>query len=262
MGVEFQFYLVWPLVCPGVFRLPLFWQPLVLLSPTVASYTWMGIAASGLEGGYLPRVYLGTDTRIGAIILGVALAQAMSAFPRSGRIPGLSGVSLVGFVLLLTMHFLLEESLPALYQGGFAVVAVLSAAVIGWTLANSSGMTARFLGSSLMTAIGRRAFSLYLWHWPVFCLSQSYVDIPLEGATLFLARLVATVMLSELSYRVVEMPFRGGKVLISLREIWADPDLRPVFMATTGLYWCLTCVLGIAVLNPASSMDSSVTPDP
>lgn len=267
LGVEFQFYLLWPLVCLGMFRLPLVWQPPMMMLLVIASYTWMAVSAGGLESGDSSRIYLGTDTRVGAIILGAALARALRAYPRLGRIIGLPGVSPMGFGTLLTLHYVLEESMPVLYQGGFAFVAVLSAIVIGGTLVNPAGTIGRFLGSSPMTAIGRRAYSLYLWHWPVFCLSQPYVDVPIESLTLFFVRLVATLILSELSYRIVEMPFRGGKVLIALREIWADSHLRPVLLVTAGLYGCLACVLGIAVLNPgtmdnvARSASQFVSPD-
>jgi hypothetical protein len=66
------------------------------------------------------------------------------------------------------------------------------------------------LSAPWLVAIGLRSYSLYLWHWPVrvFISPSSGLD----GAALFLVRAVVSVGLAELSFRLIERPFRFGRV--------------------------------------------------
>jgi peptidoglycan/LPS O-acetylase OafA/YrhL len=262
LGVEFQFYLLWPLACVAVLRLPRRLQALAVVLFAAASYLWMAGLAGELGDADASRVYLGTDTRLGAILLGAALALALRGAPRLtpgvvARV-GLPGASLLGLALLAVALRQLEDNDPQLYQGGFAAVALATALSIGSLFLCPRGPVAGLLGSRLMTAIGVRAYSLYLWHWPVFCLTQADVDLPLEGVPLFLVRLGITAALSELSYSVVEMPFRDGQVQTGLRAMLRDPLLRPGVLAASGLYSGLGAVLGVAMLTPQTLQQASL----
>ena len=65
------------------------------------------------------------------------------------------------------------------------------------------------LASSTLVEIGLRSYSLYLWHWPV----RVYVDetsTHLSGPALVGVRLLVLASLAEVSYRLVEQPFRSG----------------------------------------------------
>jgi peptidoglycan/LPS O-acetylase OafA/YrhL len=262
LGVEFQFYLLWPLACAAVFRLPRRLQAFAVVLLAVASYLWMARLAAELGDADASRVYLGTDTRLGAILLGAALALALRDAPRLSlgivaRV-ALPGASLLGIALLAVALRQLEDNDPQIYQGGFAAVAVATAVSIGSLFLCPRGPVAALLGSRLMTAVGVRAYSLYLWHWPVFCLTQADVDLPLEGVPLFLVRLGITFALSELSYSVVEMPFRDGQVQAGLRAMLRDPLLRPGVLAASGLYSGLGAVLGVAMLTPQTLQQASL----
>ena len=58
--------------------------------------------------------------------------------------------------------------------------------------------------------MGLRSYSLYLWHWPVRVFLSPRPG--LNGAALFVVRLVVSVALAEISYRMIERPFRVGVV--------------------------------------------------
>jgi hypothetical protein len=66
------------------------------------------------------------------------------------------------------------------------------------------------LGRRLMTWIGKRSYSLYLWHWPIFVYTQPQIDQPLGLYATLALRLVLTAIAAELSYRYVEVPIRNG----------------------------------------------------
>ncbi|MDP0499377.1 MAG: acyltransferase family protein [Verrucomicrobiota bacterium JB022] len=64
----------------------------------------------------------------------------------------------------------------------------------------------RALASRSMIWVGKRSYSIYLWHWPVFVLLRWTAG--LESAPTMLIALVLSVALGDLSYRFVETPVR------------------------------------------------------
>ena len=98
----------------------------------------------------------------------------------------------------------------ALYRGGFLVFAALTALVVAVVVGMPATPISRFLRMRWLVAVGLRSYSLYLWHWPVrvFITTSSGLD----GPTLFAVRLALSAVLAELSFRLVEHPFRAGTV--------------------------------------------------
>ncbi len=64
----------------------------------------------------------------------------------------------------------------------------------------------RLLATSPMVWVGKRSYSLYLWHWPVYVLMRW--TLGLHTAFLFCVALVTTFILAIASYRWIEQPFR------------------------------------------------------
>ncbi|MDN8705065.1 acyltransferase, partial [Staphylococcus aureus] len=64
------------------------------------------------------------------------------------------------------------------------------------------------LGNRVFVYIGKRSYSLYLWHFPVI----SFIHIHFVDGQLpiyvYAIDIVLTVLFAELSYRYVETPFR------------------------------------------------------
>ena len=95
-------------------------------------------------------------------------------------------------------------------------------ACCGWTSCRWSSspprsppgtLLAKALGMRPLAAIGRRSYSLYLWHWPVIVFLRPGVDMPDRG--LAGPRRPASRRWSrstELSFRFVERPFRTGQL--------------------------------------------------
>ena len=90
LAVEEQFYLVWPLVLWGALGLRRRARRLVLWILAAAAGSAALMAALYHPGTDPSRVYYGTDTRAGAILLGAALACVWSPW-RSKRAPGVAG---------------------------------------------------------------------------------------------------------------------------------------------------------------------------
>jgi hypothetical protein len=61
--------------------------------------------------------------------------------------------------------------------------------------------------------VGLRSYSLYLWHYPIFCVTRPGLDVPIQNTWALLAfRLGLSLAAAELSYRYVETPIRSGAI--------------------------------------------------
>jgi len=223
LAVEEQFYLVWPVVL---------WIGLALRRNARKLLWWIlaGAAASAAlmaalyEPGTDPsRVYYGTDTRAGAILLGAALACVWSPSklePRPhvvGRaILGVLGVGALGGLAWSLTH--LHQFSDHLYRGGFLGVAAVATVLVAVTAHPGTPVVNRVLGASPLVWLGKRSYGIYLFYWPVLMLTRAYYDVPVHGHALLALRAAITVTLAAASYRLVEQPVRNG----ALARLWAD----------------------------------------
>src|SRR5215218_4819433 len=215
LAIEEQFYLLWPLMLLGLLRLfkgrhlPIAG---VITLGAIASLLWMAYL---YEPAMDPsRAYYGTDTRASGLLLGAALALVWKpghTFRRDAEVKrvglDLGGLVALGVVVGCFAQFRDTDSF--LFQGGFAILALASCAAIA--AAVHPGTTiGRLLGLPFMTWVGKRSYSLYLWHWPIFVYTQPEIDTPLTLYPTLVLRLALTVAAAELSYRYVEVPIRNG----------------------------------------------------
>ena len=81
LGVEEQFYLLWPLVFPLFLLIPRAWaRTAAAFALAVASAGWMATVVS--RGDDLTRAYFGTDTHAFGLLLGVGLAFLLAPLSR------------------------------------------------------------------------------------------------------------------------------------------------------------------------------------
>ncbi len=93
----------------------------------------------------------------------------------------------------------------------------------------------RVLGVRPLRWVGLRSYSLYLWHFPIFCVTRPGLDVPLHGWPLLVLRLVLSFGAAELSYRYVETPIRSGGVIGRyLDAIRTDPGAASATNARRG----------------------------
>jgi len=165
LAIEEQFYLVWPAVLILARRRVL---PVVLAAILLVAV--VRLVATG------PLEYFGTTARADAIFVGCLLALARPRWPAWVGAAGLA--ALVAVALLNLGH---DVAIPA--------ATIATAAMIGGRLA-PLGRLAPF---------GLRAYSLYLWNWPMTILF---------GSLVLIAPLL-TILLGEVSFRLLEAPVMG-----------------------------------------------------
>ena len=211
LAIEGQFYVLWPVVF--VFAVARWPTRRLLFATLAAALLSTGVMAALFDPVADPsRIYFGTDTRAAGLLIGAALALVWVPGELKGRgqrVP----IDLIGFFalgLLILLNLRLDEFTPVLYRGGFALVAVTTAALIAVAVHPRARLLSAALSWKPLCWVGTRSYGIYLWHWPVFMLTRPQLDVVLGGASLLALRLVLTAVLAELSYRFVETPIRRG----------------------------------------------------
>jgi peptidoglycan/LPS O-acetylase OafA/YrhL len=215
LAVEEQFYVVWPLLfAAGLALYGKRWFPKVVLVGALVSAGLMALLF--VPGSDPSRVYFGTDTRAAGLLVGSILAFAwipgrLSTRPRRVGQAVLTLGALVSLAALVLCAMFASEYGTFLYQGGFLLVALLSALLVA-TASHPGGAPAKLLGWAPLVWLGVRSYAIYLWHWPVFMLTRPHIDVAFDGPGLLAARLAITLLLADISYRLIEQPFRRGWV--------------------------------------------------
>jgi peptidoglycan/LPS O-acetylase OafA/YrhL len=222
LGVEEQFYLIWPLAVVLLLRrgrrttsrITAF-QSGRLLRITIwgalASTVLMAILAA--TGTADDRLYYGTDTRATPLLVGAALAVIFARRSRRRPNPGrgwlLTLVGCAGLTLTAAIWATTSGQAGWLYRGGFTVAAIGVAAVIAGIWDRPTSPLARLLGAAPLAAVGRISYGVYLYHWPLFLLLD-HKHTGLTGAGLLAMRLAATATVATVSYVYLEQPILAG----------------------------------------------------
>ena len=193
LGVEEQFYIVWPLLLILLLRsrrslvVWLLW----LLGVALANRTRLAI-----DGDSWWRLYTGPDANAVAVIVGCLAASLRSAgLQVSNRVrSALVAMSLVSLILFCGFNSLYSHRLISV-----PIVAAASGCLVLEALGQSS--LARMLTFRPLVFTGRISYSLYLWH-----LIIAYAT-PLR----LLPTLVLCFVVAWLSYKFVEQPFLRRK---------------------------------------------------
>lgn len=241
LAIEEQFYIVWPLLLLVILRR--FRERGVLFvaaALALLSSGWMIYLSAryGYPQSQDPsRIYLGTDTHTMGLFLGASLAAAWNpwqshALPATHRSLALTDfLGLVCLSALLWAMLFVTEYDRALYQGGFFWVCLFSIGLVFAASQKDSALSV-WLGVRPLAWLGKRSYGLYLWHWPVFALLRPEFEISDNAWAQATIRLTLTLILTELSYQLIENPVRTG-------EVFRWP-------ARQRYGFCLACFIGIA----------------
>ncbi|MFI0905144.1 acyltransferase family protein [Streptomyces sioyaensis] len=171
IAVEWQFYLVWPLVVAVAGRGRGGARRVAVLAGAgaLASLALMIQLGNAVD---TTRAYEGTDTRAFALLLGALAATAPVRRP-AARVPGPVADGVCGLLVCgLVASWVLTggQKAPGLFQGGLFAHSLAAAVLIALLAAAPGGYAGQALGSAVPRRLGELSYSLYLWHWPVYLL--------------------------------------------------------------------------------------------
>lgn len=197
LGVEEQFYLIWPVALIATLRLVgvrgAAWAVLTAgLLSLVASQAIIGISLS--------TVFYWMPFRVFEFAFGILLALPWSTKRLTGQIANLVGW--LGLIVIVGSMLLLRETMPM--PSAWSLVVCLGAAAVIYV--GNVESVAPILSNRVASFIGKISYSLYLVHWPIA------VFMPLETWGEKVAALTVCFVAAVSQFYLVEHPLRrGGK---------------------------------------------------
>lgn len=133
----------------------------------------------------------------------------------------LTSVDLVGFIGLagLLALFTLSNGYSAFqYRGGMLLCSIFTMMLIG-ACVQDDGLLVRLFSLKPFVWIGKRSYSIYLWHYPLLLLMNPVADIRQTPWWMTAIQLAVVVAVAECSYRFIETPFRHGALGAFFRRV-------------------------------------------
>jgi peptidoglycan/LPS O-acetylase OafA/YrhL len=227
LAIEEQFYLLYPLLCVGV--LVVWKSGRRQLGLALAALTAVSVAIMAFGHLSMDAVYYGTETRAAELLIGGLLAVVVDdrrlarlTAERTSRTWLLATVGVAGLAATITCWVVVPQTASWLYQGGFALYAVGSAAVLLGAMV-AVGPVRAVLASRPLRALGLISYGVYLYHWPIFLWISPGNLGGTSTTVLFVPRVVVTLVLAVVSYRFLELPIRRGVRPLGIRPLAIAP---------------------------------------
>lgn len=220
LGVEAQFYVVWPLILLVVLRyfgkkrIP--FAALLIAITSGITLLIVSLQVDGSDASKVSHVYFGTDTHSIGLFLGAALAvswipQNLQETVSRRAQDFIDGIGIFGFLGIIAAFLFIDASDPTLYKIAFPLAGIFGVAIL-ISIVHPASRFAPILSSKPFIWIGERSYAIYLWHWVIFQITRPEYD--LEGSTwaLYALRVLLVFALADISLRLVELPVRTGLI--------------------------------------------------
>ncbi len=201
LGVEEQFYIVWPLVSLLMLRwLPKRWVFVFTLLFLICSFFiyYVYHFHHKLAVFYLP-ITRGFELLIGALL---AISLESVEIRKKNSLWVIHLLSYIGLILIIYSSCFIRQSY---YPGSAILLPCIGAALLIYT-GKYSGHANRVLSLSPIAFIGLISYSLYLWHWPLIAF-LNYFNIALTYKVDIII-ICLSFIISVITWKFVEQPFR------------------------------------------------------
>ena len=285
LAIEEQFYLIWPpllLAMVSVHMSKPNTRRVVLGLAAVSAVAMMVLYNPATDPS---RVYYGTDTRVFSLLLGAWMAfipdrdLAPARLVRHLGLDRLAGagkhdksksdtaeaattkpselarfwsspasidlMGVVGLVGLAAMVALTNGYTAFQYRGGTLLCSILTLMVIA-ACVQPQGMVARALAAEPLVWIGKRSYSIYLWHYPLLLLMNPVANINDTPWWHYILQVLLVVAVAECSYRFIETPFRKGAFGRTVAEL-RDGTTTPAGWVRAHVPTCAVCAVVLVV---------------
>ena len=220
LGVEAQFYLVWPLILLLVLRyfgknkIP--GAALLIAAFSGIALLVVSLQIDAASGSQVSHVYFGTDTHSIGLFLGAALAvrwipQNLQETVSRKAQDFIDGIGVFGFLGIIAAFLFIDETDPTLYKLAFPLAGIFGCAIIT-SVVHPASRFAPILSSKPFIWIGERSYAIYLWHWVIFQVTRPNYDLEGSDWALVALRILVVFALADISLRLVELPVRSGLI--------------------------------------------------
>ena len=285
LAIEEQFYLIWPPLLFAMVSMHVSkpnTRRVVLGLAAVSALAMMVLYNPATDPS---RVYYGTDTRVFSLLLGAWMAfipdrdLAPARLVRHLGLDRLAGadkhdksksdtaeaattkpselarfwsspasidlMGVVGLVGLAAMVALTNGYTAFQYRGGTLLCSILTLMVIA-ACVQPQGMVARALAAEPLVWIGKRSYSIYLWHYPLLLLMNPVANINDTPWWHYILQVLLVVAVAECSYRFIETPFRKGAFGRTVSEL-RDGTTTPAGWMRAHVPTCAVCAVVLVV---------------
>ena len=285
LAIEEQFYLIWPpllLAMVSVHMSKPNTRRVVLGLAAVSALAMMVLYNPATDPS---RVYYGTDTRVFSLLLGAWMAfipdrdlaparlvrhlglDRLAGAAKHGKSKGdtaeaattkpselarfwsspasIDLMGVVGLVGLAAMVALTNGYTAFQYRGGTLLCSILTLMVIA-ACVQPQGMVARALAAEPLVWIGKRSYSIYLWHYPLLLLMNPVANINDTPWWHYILQVLLVVAVAECSYRFIETPFRKGAFGRTVSEL-RDGTTTPAGWMCAHVPTCAVCAVVLVV---------------
>lgn len=221
LGIEEQFYLLWPLVLYGCHRLKIN----LLMATLTLGCASLAINFFVLHSGDRTTAFFMPHTRFWELLAGAMLARLQLDSNGNGCPVSRTAWfidkfnpcliqsqstrnfgSLLGLALLVLSLVALREKHTA--YPVWAVVPVMASLLILWSGPNAWANKTLLSRKSLVW-VGLISYPLYLWHWPLLSFAR-ILEGDLPSIHVRGAMVISAIVLAFATYRLVERPLRFG----------------------------------------------------
>lgn len=227
LGVEEQFYLVFPVVLLFIYR----WMPRWVVPAMLAGF---GLSLA-LSIVFTPTSFVASyfllPTRAWELLAGGLLAVIPMRQPGSRYWRELLALAAMLAILVPAIQYTQQTPFP----GHAALLPVLGTAALIWLGGGVPTAVSRLLHLRPVVYIGLISYSLYLWHWPLIVFARFQNGLQPLNEWLFVL-LVLSIAVAALSHRFIEQPFRGGA-----------ENHRPKAFAAAGI--AMAALLAVSILG-------------
>lgn len=209
LGVEAQFYLVFPLLLMALFK--------IFKRQVVVRRIILGLAIlSAIEMAmlYQPdninRVYYGTDTRAFSLLLGAWLGMAwpldnLNQYATHRTRQLLDGVGIIALIVTVISFFITNGQAGSTYRGAMFAYSLVGMILLA-TILHPAGHMNRWLTNPVFTWFGQRSYGIYVYQLPVMIFYERAIKVGYHPVVSAIEEVALILIISELSYQLIERP--------------------------------------------------------
>ena len=232
LGVEEQFYIVFPVVVLAILRFAPRLLGVTFLTIGLASFL---LAEMSVRTEPTAAFYL-TPQRAWELLAGGILV--LPGFPYLQNRLLREAIAAVGLALICLAALKFSSATP--FPGLTAAVPVAGTAFILWACEGSPTLVGALLSIKPLRQVGLWSYSIYMIHWPIIVYTHVMRPHVVFGQSSGIV--VASIALGCLSYFFVEMPFRKPHELLSRQRLFVASFAS--LLAMTGLGFSIASTNG------------------